>query len=57
MIERCVRDFGDERLLFATDMTMEGGVGKILDAELTEDQREKLFWRNFQAILDRRKVA
>jgi predicted TIM-barrel fold metal-dependent hydrolase len=57
MIERCVRDFGDERLLFATDMTMEGGVGKILDAEITEAQREKLFWRNFQAVFDRRRVG
>jgi uncharacterized protein len=57
MIERCVRDFGDERLLFATDMTMEGGVGKILDAVLTEAQREKIFWRNFQAVLERRRVS
>jgi uncharacterized protein len=57
MIERCVRDFGEERLLFATDMTMEGGVAKILDAELTEEQRERIFWRNFQAILDRRKAS
>jgi hypothetical protein len=38
-------------------MTMEGGVAKILDAELSDAQREKLFWRNFQAVLDRRKVA
>ena len=57
MIERCVRDFGDDRLLFATDMTMEGGVGKILDAELTDEQRERIFWRNFQGILDRRNVS
>jgi uncharacterized protein len=53
-IERCVREFGDERLLFGTDMTMEGSVAKILDAEITDEQRERIFWRNFQAILDRR---
>ena len=53
-IERCVREFGDERLLFATDMTMEGSVARILDAEITDEQRERIFWRNFQAVLDRR---
>jgi predicted TIM-barrel fold metal-dependent hydrolase len=53
-IEMCVRELGHERLLFATDMTMEGCVGKILSAELTPDQREDIFWRNLQRILDRR---
>jgi len=55
LIDRCVREFGDERLLFATDMTMEGAVARIYDADLTETQREKLFHRNFQRILDRRR--
>lgn len=50
----CVRELGHHRLLFATDLTMEGGVGKILGAELTAEQREDIFWRNFQRILDRR---
>jgi len=36
MIERWVREQGVERVLFATDMTIEGGVGKILGAELEE---------------------
>lgn len=53
-IEMCVRELGHRRILFATDMTMEGGVGKILSAELTDEQREDIFWRNFQRILDRR---
>lgn len=53
-IEMCVRELGHERILFATDMTMEGCVGKILSAELTDDQREDIFWRNLQKILDRR---
>lgn len=53
-IETCVRELGHKRLLFATDLTMEGGVGKILGAELTAEQREDVFWRNFQRILDRR---
>lgn len=53
-IGRCVRELGAQRVLFATDATLEGGVGKILSAELTPAQREDVFWRNFQKILDRR---
>lgn len=56
VIGRCVRELGHRRLLFATDQTMEGGVGKILGAELTAEQREDVFWRNFQRLLDRRTV-
>lgn len=55
-IERCVRELGHERVLFATDGTMEGGVGKILSAAITPAQREAIFWRNFQGILDRRRA-
>lgn len=50
----CVRELGHERVLFATDMTVEGGVGKVLSADLTPNQREAIFWRNFQGILDQR---
>lgn len=49
----CARMLGHERMLFATDMTMEGGVGKILSADLTPVQREDIFWRNLQRLLDR----
>lgn len=55
-IELCVRALGHERVLFATDGTLEGCVGKILAAELTPAQREDIFWRNFQRILDRRRA-
>ena len=55
-IERCVRELGPQRVLFATDATMEGCVGKILSAEITAGQREDIFWRNFQGILDRRRA-
>ena len=40
LLERCVRELGDERLLFATDMTMEGNVARVRDADVTEEQRE-----------------
>lgn len=55
-IERCVQELGLERVLFATDSTLEGCVGKILSAALTPPQREDIFWRNFQRILDRRRT-
>jgi predicted TIM-barrel fold metal-dependent hydrolase len=55
-IEMCVRELGHQRLLFATDLTMEGGVGKILSAQLTSEQREDIFYRNAQRIFDRRKT-
>jgi len=56
MVDRCVQELGVERLLFGTDMTMEGGVGKVLDAHVTQEQRAAILGGNFQAILDRRAV-
>ena len=56
MIEMAVRELGAERLLFGTDMTMEGGVGKILSADITEEQREMIFWKNMTGILEQGKV-
>lgn len=55
-IELLVRHLGVDRIIFATDATMEGCVGKILSAELTPAQREAIFWRNFQGVLDRRRA-
>lgn len=55
MIEIAIRELGAERLLFATDMTMEGGVGKILGADITAKEREMIFWQNMRKILDMRK--
>ncbi|MEZ6081872.1 MAG: hypothetical protein R3C56_41220 [Pirellulaceae bacterium] len=54
-IEMCVQEQA-QRVLFATDLTMEGCVGKILSAALTPSQREDIFWRNFQKILERRRT-
>ena len=53
-IEMCVRELGHERVLFATDQTMEGCVGKILSADITSSQREDIFFRNAQKILERK---
>jgi len=57
ILERCVRDFSAERLLFATDMTMEGNVARVRDADISEQQREQIFFRNFEKILARRKCG
>ncbi len=55
MIEKAVRDLGAERLLFATDMSTERGIGKILDADITQRQKDMIWSENFQRILDMRK--
>lgn len=50
-IEFAVAEMGAERVLFGTDGTMAGSVGKVLDATLTEEQREWIFWGNCERIL------
>ncbi len=57
MVDRCVEELGAARLLFATDMTMEGGVGKVLDAHVSAGDRSAILGGNFEAILSRRAVA
>ena len=54
-IETCVKELGHKRVLFGTDSTMEGSVGKVLSASLTTEQRADIFWRNTQSLLARRK--
>jgi predicted TIM-barrel fold metal-dependent hydrolase len=57
LLERTVRDFGSDRLLFATDMTMEGNVARVRDANITEQQQENIFHRNYEKMLARRKCG
>jgi predicted TIM-barrel fold metal-dependent hydrolase len=57
LLERCVREFGDDRMLFGTDMAMEGNVARVRDADISDAQREKIFFRNFEAILARRRAG
>jgi predicted TIM-barrel fold metal-dependent hydrolase len=54
MIEMAAAELGVDRLLFGTDMTMEGGVGKILGADLTAAERDQIFAQNMLGILSRR---
>ena len=54
MIDFALRYLGPERLLFATDLNFESGVGKILAANLTERQRFMIFFENYNNILRKR---
>lgn len=49
-IERCVAELGADRILFATDMSMEAGVGKILAADISAADREKIWHGNMTRI-------
>ncbi len=52
-VEFSVRELGAERVLFGTDGTMAGGVGKVLDATISDEERELIFRGNAERILDR----
>lgn len=51
MIDMAVKYLGVDRLLFATDMNYETGVGKIIWADLNEAERKKIFFENFNNLL------
>jgi predicted TIM-barrel fold metal-dependent hydrolase len=54
MVDFAVRCLGARRLLFATDLSFESGVGKVLAARLTEAERRQIFFDNFNEILRKR---
>ncbi len=51
MIDMAVKFLGVDRLLFATDINYETGVGKIMWANLTDIERKKIFFENFNNLL------
>jgi predicted TIM-barrel fold metal-dependent hydrolase len=55
-IETAIDVLGHERIIFGTDTMLETGVGRVLSARLTSEQREDIFAGNMQRILDRRKT-
>ena len=57
LMDRCIEELGVSRILFATDMTMEGCLGKVLDASLSPEERRAVFEGNFNHILARRTVG
>lgn len=54
MIDMAIKYIGVDRLLFATDINYETGVGKIMNANLSEDGRQKIFFDNFNNLLKKR---
>jgi predicted TIM-barrel fold metal-dependent hydrolase len=50
-VEFAVSELGVERVLFATDGTMAGCVGKVLEADLTEAQKQAIFYGNAARLL------
>jgi len=50
-IEMAVAELGAERVLFGSDGTMAGSVGKVLDALDDAADREAVFWGNAERIL------
>jgi predicted TIM-barrel fold metal-dependent hydrolase len=51
-IEKLVEAIGAERVLFGTDNSdLSFCLGKILGADLSEEQREAIFWRNAARLL------
>jgi uncharacterized protein len=51
MIDSAVRYLGEDRLFYGSDGSYYQGIGKILCANLTEAQRKKIFFENYNNIL------
>ncbi|OGG45737.1 MAG: hypothetical protein A3F84_18490 [Candidatus Handelsmanbacteria bacterium RIFCSPLOWO2_12_FULL_64_10] len=50
-VEFAVSELGAGRVLFGSDGTMAGSVGKVIDAALTDEEKERIFWGNAERIL------
>jgi len=50
-IEFAAAELGAERILFGSDGTMAGSVGKVLGARLTDAEKDLIFWGNAERIL------
>ncbi len=48
-----VENIGADRILYGTDNVYLSNIGQILGADLTEEEREMIFYKNAQKILDR----
>ncbi len=51
MVEFAVAHVGEDRVLFGTDNMYYHGVGKLIDARLTDAQKRKIFFDNYNNIL------
>jgi predicted TIM-barrel fold metal-dependent hydrolase len=51
IVDRTVATLGVGRVMFATDGSLEEGVGKVLEADLSPDERERVFAGNARDLL------
>jgi predicted TIM-barrel fold metal-dependent hydrolase len=51
MIDFSLEYLGEDRLFFGTDSSYYQGIGDILASELTEAQRKKIFFENYNSVL------
>ena len=56
IVTRTVAALGADRVLFATDGSFEEGIGKVLDADLTDTDRDLVFAGNLKRLLAKRKT-
>ena len=52
-IELAVREIGAERLLFACDGSLSAGVGKVRGAQISDEDKRKIWGENFLQLLGR----
>jgi uncharacterized protein len=51
MIDFALKYLGENRLFFGTDTSYYQGVGTILSSELSDDQKKKIFFGNYNSVL------
>ncbi len=51
MVEFAVHCLGEDRVLFGTDNSYYQGVGKVICADLSDRQKQKIFFDNYNALL------
>jgi len=51
MINFAIDCLGEDRLFFGCDGSFYQGLGKFFSAELTESQKKKIFFENYNSIL------
>ena len=50
-VDVCIEQLGEDRIFFGSDGSYYQAVGKILASNATEEQREKIFFNNYNSIL------
>lgn len=51
MVDFALKHLGEDRLFFGSDNSLYQSIGKIFASELTDGQKEKLFFKNYQRVL------